>query len=66
MDKYKPVIVDIDLSVKFRAFGITFGTLTQAWSIPVPNVMSTPDLHLHVLTFNQRGVRLQVRIRTAP
>ncbi len=61
----KPLVVDIDLSVKFRAFGITFGTLKRAWTVPIPDVFGHPRLSIPVLTFNERGVALAVRLRTA-
>lgn len=47
-------MLKVHLSVKFRAGGITFGTLNRSWSfelhVPVPPT--------ELLDFNERGVRL--------
>jgi hypothetical protein len=61
-------VLAIDLQVKFRAFGITFGTVKEAWRIPL--AVRFEDV-LHVLPtvppvlvdFDQRGVRLKVQVR---
>lgn len=54
--------VVVYLRVKFRAFGITFSTVTREWAIPlnVPNVGGLFDREL--LKFDERGILLIVAI----
>lgn len=49
------------LKVKFRAFGVTFGTLEQEFdpiALPIPAVVPSQVL----VDFNQRGVKLFVKL----
>ena len=50
-----------DLSVKFRAFGITFGTVKQNGSNPMP--LPPPPTPIDKVLFNDRGVYLHVVIQ---
>lgn len=49
----------IDLSVKFRALGITFGILSRHWSFAVPPEFVVWQPH-PVVHLNERGVKLDV------
>ena len=52
-------VVYVYLKVKFRAFGITFGTVTKSWTEPVPFPVT-----LHKLVdFDERGIRLIVEFK---
>ncbi len=55
------MILNVNLAVKFRAFGITFGTVTQGWNIPLdlPALISLPA---KLIAFNERGVQLNVNL----
>lgn len=59
MKAFVPHVVRVDLSVKFRSFGITFGTLSRTWALTLPPMdvvwQGAPSIHL-----NERGVRLDV------
>lgn len=68
------MIIHVDLSVKFRAFGITFGTLVQHWDLnllqlipelgPVASViLSVLPLSSTLVNFDQRGVALFIQAR---
>lgn len=50
------------LRVKFRAFGVTFGTLSETWDVPLPLVVADDQ---RLIQFDQRGVRLEVFLRQA-
>lgn len=50
----------ITLSVKFRAFGITFGTLNKEFVVPIPAPVPLPRQNL--LTFSERGVNLTIAL----
>jgi hypothetical protein len=58
------MILRVALTVKFRSFGVTWGTVSRAWQWVLPPVPSEwadiaalelPDMH-----FNERGVKLDV------
>lgn len=51
--------VHVFLSVKFRAFGMTFGNITKEWHVPVPAVDALANA-TNIVDFNERGVRLIV------
>jgi hypothetical protein len=54
----------VDLTVKFRLFGITFGTLQKSWTEPVaPTVI--PPLAKKYVDFHERGVDLVIAIAAA-
>ena len=49
----------VTLKVKFRAFGITFGTLERFWDFDMP----APMPNQHILRFDERGVFLSLEVR---
>lgn len=55
-------VLKVRLAVKFRSFGITWGTVSRAWQWVIPplsgewaTVDARPELH-----FDERGVRLDI------
>lgn len=48
------------LSVKFRAFFITFANYSQTWDIPLPPIPVPPGMVL--IHFDQQGVKLDVTV----
>jgi len=54
-----PKIIRVELVVKFRALGVTFGTVSKSWIIALPRIDvvwdDAPEIHL-----NERGIRLDV------
>lgn len=59
MNVIAPRLLRVELSVKFRSFGVTVGTLRRAWTIDLPPIdgvwQCAPAIH-----FGERGVRLDV------
>ena len=59
MNVIAPKVIRIDLHVKFRALGITFGSVNRAWTLDLPRIdvvwVGAPSIHL-----DERGVRLDV------
>lgn len=54
------MILDISWSVKFRAFGITFGNYSDHKVIPVPTLPMQP----HILySYNDHGVVVKVELK---
>ena len=56
------MILRVALTVKFRSFGVTWGTVSRAWQWVLPPVPSEwADMGaLPELKFNERGVKLDV------
>lgn len=57
----------IDLQVKFRSFGITFGTVKETWRIPLDAKFEDilhmlPRVNPTIIEFDKRGVRLKVQL----
>ena len=52
-------MIYLHIRVKFRAFGITFGTVEQS-NIPVPLPLTVPPFDERVV-FNDRGIYVTVR-----
>lgn len=52
-------VIRVELAVKFRSFGVTWGTLRRSWALRMPpcSVMLSDTDQLHL---NERGVRLDV------
>lgn len=54
-----PKVLRVELLVKFRAMGITFGTVRKGWEIDLPRIevvwKDAPSIHM-----DERGVRLDV------
>ena len=57
------MVLRIWLKVKFRAFGITFGTLSQEFD-PIPLPIAVPVAPQTLLDFNERGVKLFVKLQS--
>lgn len=64
--------VNVRLIVKFRAFGITFGTVDKQFAEPIPVVFPVqglidliPGLPKLLIKFNDRGVFLAVTLDKA-
>lgn len=53
-------MLHIHLTVKFRAGGITFGSMRREWSIEIGRTLDLPEKKL--LDFSERGVTLVVGI----
>lgn len=51
-------MIQIKVEVKFRAFGITFGTVRETYKIPSP-VPIPPGL---LASVDERGVKVEVRV----
>lgn len=50
----------IVLSVKFRAFGVTFGNISEQWDKALPFTSIVPAQNL--LTYSERGVTLTISL----
>ena len=52
--------IQVSLRVKFRAFGITFGTYSKLWTLPYTVPLSEKPRNL--LSEDERGVTLSIDI----
>lgn len=57
--------IHADLKVKFRAFGITFGTVEQHFNAPLPIQLpvQVPIPTTHLISFHQRGIDLDIYLQ---
>ena len=55
-------MIHVHLSVKFRAFGITFATFTREWNEPISLDYRFNITPHEIIRFNERGVTLIVGI----
>lgn len=53
------MILHVVLKVKFRAFGITFGTVDKSWDLALP-VQLPGASGGNLLAFSERGVTLTI------
>lgn len=54
-------VLDVQLDVKFRAFGIDFGHVSVHKQIPLP----TPLPPAQILSYNDHGVKLVLTLKPA-
>jgi hypothetical protein len=59
-------MLTIYLRVKFRAFGITFGTYERTWREVLPFPLPPKAIGKTILDVDERGVRLLVKLAAVP